>query len=131
MKKLLVSIFAVFYLGIASGATVHFHYCMGELLNWGFIKTETTSCSNCGMDKSDTDSENCCKDEVKQVKVEKAQKAESSFQFSKFASAVISGYPHEFHAMALQTRVAEHPFGHAPPRTGKQSVFVLNCNFRI
>ena len=129
VKKFLISIFAVFYLGIASGATVHFHYCMGELLSWGLTKADTAKCSNCGMEKSNA--KKCCKDEQQQVKVEKAQKAESSFQFDKLVSSVLSQQPSELLLEALPATIVAHPFGNAPPRTEKTPVFLLNCNFRI
>jgi hypothetical protein len=129
VKKFLVSIFAVFYLGIASGATVHFHYCMGELLSWGLTKANTGNCSNCGMEKSDT--ENCCKDEVQQIKVEKAQKAESSFQFQKVVSGVLPQASPEPSVALLREVIVTGPFAHAPPRTEKAPAFLLNCNFRI
>ena len=129
MKKFLISIFAVFYLGVASGATVHFHYCMGELLSWGLTKSEARQCSNCGMEKSDA--KKCCKDEQKQLKIEKAQKAQSNFQFAKIVFPVAIHRPAEHAAAALQVTTTTHPFGHAPPRTSKAPVFLQNRNFRI
>ncbi len=129
MKKFLISIFAVFYLGVASGATVHFHYCMGELLSWGLTKSEARQCSNCGMEKSDA--KKCCKDEQKQLKVEKAQKAQNNFQFAKLVFPVFSPRPAEPAAFVLPASYAAHPFGHAPPRSSKGPVFLQNRNFRI
>ncbi|WP_200864732.1 hypothetical protein [Arcticibacter svalbardensis] len=35
MKKFFVTLFVVFYLGVSSGATMHFHYCMGQLVDMG------------------------------------------------------------------------------------------------
>lgn len=131
MKKFLISIFAVFYLGVASGATVHFHYCMGELLSWGLTKSASKACDNCGMEKSGTDSEKCCKDEAKQVKVEKAQKAETNFQFGKLTCVAIVNNPSQLPPAALSAVTAAHPLSHAPPRAGKKPAFLLNCNFRI
>ena len=129
MKKFLLSIFAVFYLGVASGATVHFHYCMGELLSWGLTKSETSQCGNCGMEKSDA--QKCCKDEQKQLKVEKAQKAQSNFQFAKVVFPVTSQRPAEHVFTAVPVACTSHPFGNAPPRSAKAPVFLQNRNFRI
>jgi hypothetical protein len=38
MKKILVSILAVFYLASSVGATVHLHYCMDKFINWSLLK---------------------------------------------------------------------------------------------
>jgi hypothetical protein len=35
MKKFITAILAVLYLGTSSGATIHMHYCMGKLAEWG------------------------------------------------------------------------------------------------
>lgn len=131
MKKFLVSIFAVFYLGIASGATVHFHYCMGELLSWGFTEVKSNSCDNCGMKKSSSEAENCCKDEAKQIKVEKAQKAETNIHFGKLPPVIVSNSFSQAKIAAIPVVSKAHPFSHAPPQTRKEPVFVLNRNFRI
>ena len=108
---------------------MHFHYCMGELQDWGFTKSETKTCGNCGMDKSEKDG--CCKDEQKQVKIEKAQKAGNSFQFANVAVAVASVGFLPFTVPSTPAVAEAHPPVHAPPKTGKSPVFVLNCNFRI
>ena len=34
MKKLLITILALVYLTVSSGATVNLHYCMGKLMSW-------------------------------------------------------------------------------------------------
>jgi hypothetical protein len=52
MKRTLLTILAIFYLGVSSGATVHFHYCMGELVSWGLAKQAGKVCDFCGMSKT-------------------------------------------------------------------------------
>lgn len=51
MKKFLVAILALLYLTTSTGATVHMHYCMGKLIDWGFTHSKKDSCENCGMSK--------------------------------------------------------------------------------
>ena len=63
MKKILVSIFAVFYLASSVGATVHLHYCMDKFIDWSLLKGGD-KCDKCGMEKDG----GCCKDENKFVK---------------------------------------------------------------
>ena len=78
MKKILVSILAVFYLTSVVGATVHLHFCMDKLINWSLLKRDGDKCDKCGMKKDG----GCCKDEHKFVKNNVDQNTtESAIQF--------------------------------------------------
>jgi len=80
MKKLLITITALVYFAVSSGATVNLHYCMGKLMSWDLSAKSKGKCDSCGMEK--TGHKGCCHDEHKQLKVEKDQKvSESAFQF--------------------------------------------------
>lgn len=131
MKKLLITVLAVFYLGISSGATVHFHYCMGELIEWGLSDNDSAKendCSNCGMKKGLSD--DCCKDQKQEYKLKESQKAPlSTFQPIVFALAPVT-YP-DFNLILPSTPADLIPESNAPPRTLKTAVFIQNCNFRI
>ena len=130
MKKVLITIMAVFYLGVSSGATVHFHYCMGELINWGLAQQKDPNCSNCGMEKGD--SEKCCKDEHKQLKIDKAQKAtESNLLIKQFPVSALKHQTFQLKAVFVPTEQEEHPLSNSPPRTEKTPTFLRNCTFRI
>ena len=130
MKKVLLFIFALFYFSVTSGAVVEFHYCMGKLVEWGIGDSkEEQTCSNCKMNS--LDSKNCCKKELKEVKVEKAQKAEFSFQFKQFPSFVAQSFVFEpVTAAPLPVRISTH-YSNAPPRAEKTPVFVTLQTFRI
>jgi hypothetical protein len=131
MKKLIITVLAVFYLGVSSGATVHFHYCMGELIEWGLSNDSSEGaddCSNCGMKKGV--SEDCCKDQKQELKLKECQKALlSTFKANIFAIEPI--FYHELQVKALHS-IYEQPISvHSVQRPGKTSVFILNRNFRI
>lgn len=131
MKKLLITVLAVFYLGVSSGATVHFHYCMGELIEWGLSNNTSEGaddCSNCGIKKGV--SENCCKDQKQELKLKESQKAPLSLYQAKIFVVEPILY-HEFQVKTLSPISEQHSFINAVPRTGKTSVFIRNCNFRI
>src|SRR6185295_20228695 len=82
MKKILVSILAVFYLATSVGATVHLHYCMDKFINWSLLKGGD-KCSKWGMEKDG----GCCKDENKFVKNNIDQKvAEPAVQLTQMAA---------------------------------------------
>ena len=127
MKKILVSILAVFYLASTVGATVHLHYCMDKFINWNLLKGED-KCSKCGMEKDG----GCCKDENKFVKNNIDQKvAESSIQLIQMAvvatpPALIYLSEHYFSFL-----IQEYPISNAPPRNNGVAIYILNSVFRI
>ncbi|WP_423147953.1 HYC_CC_PP family protein [Rubrolithibacter danxiaensis] len=131
MKKALVTILAFFYLGISSGATVQLHYCMGKLINWELgEKAHNKVCSNCGMKKEKA--ENCCKDEVKQVKLDKSHTAsEASFLAKVISSIPIIRSFTSFSFPGLTAIIHDYPVSNAPPRVHAVSNYILHCIFRI
>ena len=130
MKKLLVFIVAVFYLGTSIGATVNLHYCMGRLTNWDLSIKETHTCGTCGMVKSTSKKGGCCEDKHHHLQVEKDQKAESRYQpEAPIAIAVITTYP-DFVTPAIASISEEHPVSNAPPRS-KVPLRIRYCIFRI
>ena len=126
MKKVVVSILAALYLCSTAGATVHLHYCMGELVNWSLAKSEGDKCGDCGMDKDG----GCCKDEHKFVKNNADQKTTySSIQFIKVLAVAspVAVFALSEHYSSL---ILEYPLRHAPPISGRE-IYLLNCVFRI
>ena len=82
MKKLVVLILAFLYLSTSVGATVHLHFCMDKLVDWGFANKGKTNCSSCGLQKKGD--KGCCHDENRIIKVDKNHKAPTtSFVFLK------------------------------------------------
>ena len=128
MKKILVSILAVFYLASSVGATVHLHYCMDKLINWSLLNNDGDKCSKCGMKKDG----GCCKDENKFVKNNVDQKvADSAIQLIQMAAVAV---PDAFIYTAehyLSSLIQEYPISHAPPRDNGVGIYILNSVFRI
>ncbi len=131
MKKLLITVLAVFYLSVSSGASLHFHYCMGELIEWGLsndLSEKSSECSNCGMKKGV--SEGCCNDQKQEYKLKESQKTPViNVQPNVFALATLN-IP-DFTQIISSTPANLNPVSNAPPRTLKTAVFIRNCNFRI
>ena len=127
MKKILVSIFAVFYLASSVGATVHLHYCMDKFINWSLLKGGE-KCNKCGMEKDGS----CCKDENKFVKNNIDQKlAESSIQLIQMAAvampaAFVCTSDHYFTSI-----IQENLLSLAPPRNSGVGIYILNSVFRL
>jgi hypothetical protein len=130
MKKYLVFIFTLFYFTVASGTTLEFHHCMGKLVEWGMSEpSESKICDNCKM--SAEDSENCCKKDQHDVKIEKAQKTQFNYEFKQLASPVTQAFAANFALDAVQRTVVTGNLFHGPPRTEKTPVFLLLRTFRI
>jgi len=128
MKKILVSIFAVFYLTSTVGATLHLHYCMDKFVNWSLLKGEGDECVKCGMKKDG----GCCKDEHKVIKnnVDQniAEPVGQSMQVLSTAALIPFINTFEGHFSSL---VERHPICHAPPLISAGEIYILNCVFRI
>lgn len=133
MKKFIVSILTFLYINIATGTSVHLHYCMGELVEWSFWKNETGKCGNCGMDKNSNEEKGCCKDEHKQIKLDKDQKiTEPPFKVNQYFSLSFLNANY-FHLpdIYIISDTEEKLVCHAPLRGIGVAVYIRNCIFRI
>ncbi len=131
MKKFIVAILSFLYISTSTGATVHMHYCMGELVNWSLGHSNPNKCDNCGMEKTDSKDNGCCKDEHKQLKIEKDQKVTVSFQMMQLLTGTLPISFIEIPAHGLSSVTEENPISHAPPRKSDIAVYIRNCTFRI
>ncbi len=140
MKKFIAIILTFVYLTTSVGATVHFHYCMDKLVDWeiGQKRQENKACTFCGMTKTTNDkhcgieSNGCCKDEQKQIKLHDDQKASEAPMnltqiFIETKTPVFSNFSFQY----ISSITEVYPLTHAPPRTQDVALFVLNCDFRI
>ncbi len=128
MKKFLVTILALVYLSVSSGATISMHYCMGKLMAWELQETRNTACGTCGMEKSSH--KGCCKDEQKKLQIDKDQKiSESSFHFLKITPEAMNFHSRSFFYSSLFS--INYPLAHGPPALTTVPIFIRNCNFRI
>lgn len=130
MKKLVLTILTIFYLGASSGATVHFHYCMGQLIEWGLSRTNAEECGSCGRNESDT--KKCCNNQSQQFKVEKSQKASLSvydFNLPQLDLGLVTFI--KTPEKITSNLKDEHYPGIQPQRTQAIPAFIRNCNFRI
>ncbi len=132
MKKFIVSILAVIYLGSSAGATVHMHYCMGKLADWGIGQINSNTCGNCGMEKSIGKGNGCCRDEQKFLKNSTDQKTtESAFSTLQLITTAFPVSFIEIPSAYFPFAAEENPVSHAPPRSNGVAVYVRNCVFRI
>ena len=136
MKKLLLTILAFVYLAVASGMSVNMHYCMEKLVSWNLTGNHDKDCPVCnteekGSGKTTLSCKGCCKDELKQLQLEKDYKAEQHI-----SSNVSFGEPHftnSFNELTLFVPVKLTGANNinAPPVKYKVPSFIFNCVFRI
>lgn len=132
MKKLITAILAVVYLGTSSGATLRFHYCMGELVSWGLGSKEAALCPGCGMPKKDRDVKGCCKDEHKFIKNTNDQKnTEAAYPTVNLVTAIEPAISIEINCVPRVVVSEKKPYSNAPPRRCGTPVYILNCVFLI
>lgn len=131
MKKLVVAILAVLYLGVSSGATVHLHYCMGKLLGVSFTDNDSNKCGKCGMKKTASPKKSCCKDEHKLVKLGKDHTASAFIELLQAPLLLQPVHQYETAIAAVGEQPVLFPSPHSPPYPGDVPLFVRNCVFRI
>lgn len=132
MKKFITAILAVLYLGTSSGATIHIHYCMGELAGWSFSLSKSNTCPRCGMEKSQKSDKGCCKDEPKSLKDNSAQKlAENDLQLMQSFSVALTASFEELPALIITSVTESNPVSHAPPRTPGVAIYIFKRSFLI
>ena len=132
MKKVLVSIFALFYLAISCGFTVQVHYCMDKLSGWelSLMNEKRPSCDRCGM-RMDMDN-NCCKDEQKVVKFTSDQKSNQQQNFVFQPVALVQNLPEtNFSSIIEVLPVNISGTIHQKPPGLSLPLFVRHQNFRI
>lgn len=129
MKKLFVSILLLVYFTVSTGFAISLHYCMNTLDSAELGAVEAETCGKCGMHVED--SNGCCRDEVKVVKL----------STDHFASYIVSSFYAATTAVLTPTQYLLLPFynfsevketiAHSPPLPDKQDTYLHNRVFRL
>lgn len=132
MKKIIVFILALIYLGVSTGATVHLHYCMGKFVGSSLLHNEKTDkCSKCGMTKN-TSKNKCCKDEHKFIKIEKDQTVtETVYQYTPLDFIIEKNKFFELSFVTFKETAKNNSCINAPPQNLKVATYISNCIFLI
>lgn len=87
MRKLLLILIMLCYVGSTTGIAMQYHFCMGELKSVSVHQEEHDDvCNLCGMDKDKND---CCKDEVDIVKVSDSHQQTGKYQVADLSWHII------------------------------------------
>ena len=103
------------------------HWCMGEVVDWGFSQSNNENCPNCGM--KEIESKGCCKNEQKLIKSDHGQKvSDASYRLQSTSTAVIYAV-FECIAGNVASLTDAHLLIDAPRQD--LPLFIRNCVFRI
>lgn len=133
VKKLFAFILAFLYLGIATGFSTYTHYCMDRYVETTLWQKHMNKCGACGMSKDKSSEKDCCKEEHKELKLEKDHKAatELSYKYLQELPAILLRVD-VLHPIKTLTNIAiDYPFSHAPPSKAYDIIYMLNCIYRI
>ncbi len=132
MKKIFIAIIAFLYITATTGATVHLHYCMGKQADWNLIKNKSKTCNKCGMKKSTTEDNGCCKDEIKFIKDNSAQKiTEAGFNITEFFIVALPPSFIEIAHVDFQLTTNTLLPTHSPLLIKSVAIYILNCTYLI
>ncbi len=132
MKKFIAGILILLYSCTASGATVHFHYCMERFASWSVSlgAADDGPCGYCGMD--DKKDNGCCKDVSKKISIDKEQKKPAYSVFTVLNTLhPIPEYAFSSATTLPLTLTERYPVSNAPPGSAPLPLFVQFRNFRI
>lgn len=131
VRSLFIAIIATTYLLFSSGVVVNVHYCMNAIasVSFGYEGDHSDgSCNKCGMDKGAFD---CCKDEVREIKLDDAHQP----SIIAYSIACLSEHVPQLSSNCLSPVQGYVPEPYAfcdipPPLTGNKRYRSLNV-FRI
>ncbi len=116
------------YFVVSTGFVVSVHYCMDEVNAVELGDNTRDECNRCGM--TITDSDGCCKDEVKVIKVQVDQLI-AKLMTADFSLPLIASATTEYLFTPLFDKIEKSiPVAHGPPLSA-QDTYLQNCVFRI
>lgn len=130
MKKVIASISLLCYLVVTCGVIINSHYCMNRLASIHLFETSVDVCGRCGMDTHE--SNGCCRDEVKVVKLEQDQNKTTIAVFDLPSLEPIVSVPSDFIATSFYNIDEQRHFhNHSPPLLSAQDTYLQINVFRI
>jgi len=133
MKKVFLAILAFVYIATSTGATVHMHYCMGELTDWALKHDDSKKCGKCGSEKVKKSNTGFCKIEKKFFKNNSDQKVtNSAFKRIQLSAIAIPASFIDFTVVNFPSVTEKKPVSHAPScQSEGVAVYILHCVFLI
>ncbi len=128
MKKAFALFITVLYLAVSTGLVLEIHHCMGEVADFSVMASKESFCGSCGMPK---DSNSCCKDELKIVKLQDSHKLlNSNYQLESPHSPIPNHYGY-LNDRKLSRILTAKGHSNPPPGLSSPPLYIVNCAFRI
>ena len=132
MKKLTALFLVFLYIGTSSGVSLHLHYCMGEVVEWGTASTDKGHCEHCGMEKAKSTKNGCCKDELKKIQTDDSRKlTDSAFSTEALVAVVNEPFSYDLSIGSYVSTLKTAHQSNAPPRCKPVKAYILNCSYLI
>ena len=128
MKKVLAIFIAVLYLAVSSGIALEIHHCMGKVMDFSLVHSGSYKCGKCGMPKG---SNECCKDELKFVKLQDFHKLIDAGYKIAVPEAILVNTHYLANYNAISVVQVKDCNNNSPPQYSPSSLCILNCVFRI
>lgn len=130
MKKIIASISFLCYFTVTCGVVINSHYCMKRLASVHLFETSADVCEGCGMDTHE--SNGCCRDEVKVLKLVQDQNKLPVVSYEIPALEITAATPSDFIVASVKnTDEQRHFHNHSPPLLSKQDTYLQNNVFKI
>ena len=130
MKKIIASISFLCYFAVTSGVVISSRYCMKRLASVHLYETSANNCGRCGMETDE--SNGCCRDEIKVLKLVLDQNKLPIISYEIPALEKIITVPSEFIVASFQNIDEQRHFhNHSPPLLSEQDTYLQNNVFRI
>lgn len=125
-KSLSIFILAVFYLLVASGLSINFHYCGGKLKDISFFDTVDKEKGCCGNKKR---SKGCCQNKSTIIQIKDDHRSSSDFK-TPSNSAVDLNYSLPQATLLFSSVFSEEICSnyHSPPLLNKPPIYL---NYRV
>lgn len=128
MKKVLALFITILYLAVSSGLAVEIHHCMGKVADFSLKPSNSEKCGSCGMPK---DSNSCCKDELKFVKIQDSYKLLNVNYELNVPEADLHNNLYLVNSNTVNRVSLFNGKSHSPPGFPASSLCIVNCVFRI
>jgi hypothetical protein len=128
MKKAAASILLLLYLLVSTGFVISVHYCMDKVDAVELGHVATKECGKCGMYLENND--DCCKDEVKVVKMQVDQLVAKLVNADFFLPLIAFNTTEHLFTPIFNTIEKAEPVAHGPPLS-EQDSYIKNRVFRI
>ena len=126
MKKLLIILTMLVYGLSATGATIHLHYCCGELESVSLSATHNKDCP-----EKSGDYKPCCDNKQVDLKIKADQNLAAKWvaTFADLSTACpVAGYQ----GVVLQNTLIVHAYSNGPPvHRAVVPLYIKHCIFRI